>query len=101
MCCGSWGNKESDMTERLNLTDTLHYTSVHPLGNKPGQVLFSLHFHEVQVGRILNGRVQMGGWAQQRASQRRRWEELRSQAWSFYSLRADFARRPCLLFPVY
>ena len=22
-CCGSWGRKESDMTERLNLTESL------------------------------------------------------------------------------
>ena len=43
----------------------------------------------------------MGGRAQQRANQKRRWEKLRSQAWSFYSLRAGFPRRPCLLFPVY
>ena len=25
VCCGSWGHKESDMTEQLNLTDILTY----------------------------------------------------------------------------
>ena len=31
VCCGSWGCKESDMTERLNSTDwTLSVTSTSP-----------------------------------------------------------------------
>ena len=45
MCCGSWGHKESDMTERLNRTE---------LNLRSDGILFT-HISYIQRGGIILG----------------------------------------------
>jgi len=46
-CCGSWGHRESDMTERLNWTEVIDSQSI---GN-PGKCLEIIRSHGPLYGK--------------------------------------------------
>ena len=54
VCCGSWGHKESDMTELLNWTETRKGENYHPLNSISEPKSQSIQYHPREVDGIVS-----------------------------------------------